>query len=136
MLGKIREEREIPETWKEASISLIHKDGTEATEIKNYRPISLLNADYKIFTSILVSRLKKVLSQIIHHNQAGFLPKWQLRRNIRIIIDILELHEKHLEKELVLIFLDAQKAFDNVNWSFIIEQLENMRTGEFFLEMY
>lgn len=51
---------EILDSWKEAKISLIHKTNSDHKEIKNYRPISLLNADYKVFTSILVERLKKL----------------------------------------------------------------------------
>lgn len=48
------------------------------------------------------------------------------------MLDILEYYLKHPEKKLGLIFLDAQKAFDNVNWNFILEQLESMHTGDSF----
>uniref|UniRef100_A0A803U0T4 Reverse transcriptase domain-containing protein n=1 Tax=Anolis carolinensis TaxID=28377 RepID=A0A803U0T4_ANOCA len=50
--------KQIPESWKEANIILIHKEHSDPTEIRNYRPISLLNIDYKIFTSILANRFK------------------------------------------------------------------------------
>ena len=78
----------ISNSWKEAHITLIHKDGTEKNKIKNYRPISLLNVDYKIFTTIWASRLKEILREIIHTDQTGFLPRRKLSSNIRTIIDI------------------------------------------------
>uniref|UniRef100_A0A2D4LFX6 Reverse transcriptase domain-containing protein n=1 Tax=Micrurus spixii TaxID=129469 RepID=A0A2D4LFX6_9SAUR len=48
----------IPESWRESYITLIPKEGTEVIQIKNYRPISLLNADYKIFMIIIAGRTK------------------------------------------------------------------------------
>lgn len=58
------------ETWKEAYIMLILKQGTDLTLIPNYR----LNNDYKLFAAILAERLKKTLREIIHEDQAGFPP--------------------------------------------------------------
>uniref|UniRef100_A0A2D4K5G4 Uncharacterized protein n=1 Tax=Micrurus paraensis TaxID=1970185 RepID=A0A2D4K5G4_9SAUR len=64
----------VPETWRDAIISLISKEGTDAKQIQNYRPISLLNSDYKIFATIIANRLKNVLNEYIHEDQNGFLP--------------------------------------------------------------
>lgn len=57
LLDKIRIKNIIPKTWKEAIISGIPKQGLDLKNIKNYRPISLINSDYKIFTNILANRL-------------------------------------------------------------------------------
>lgn len=59
----------LPKTWTEATISLLHKENTDPKEVRNYRLISLLNVDYKIFVTILATRLKKVLVDIIHPDQ-------------------------------------------------------------------
>lgn len=56
-----------------------------------------------------------------------------MKNNLRILIDTLEYFELHTEKKLALIFLDAQKAFDNVNWEFMSKQMEAMCIGERFL---
>ena len=61
---------------------------------------------------------------MIHKDQTAFIPKWKLTLNIRSIIDILEYYETHLEKQMMLIFL--QKAFDNVNWVFMLFQLKKI----------
>lgn len=78
----ILEKAKLPDFWIEAYISLILKEGTNPKQIKNYRPISLLNTDYKIFTTIIAERLKLILNEIIHSDQNGFLPKRQIRNNM------------------------------------------------------
>ena len=66
---------EIPDSWKEAHVSLIHKEGMGKKQIKNYRPISLLNVDYKIYMTIWATRLKEVPEEMIQKDQKGFIPK-------------------------------------------------------------
>lgn len=127
------DEGEIPNSWRKVHITLIYKEKMDPKEIKNYRMIYLLHVDYKIFASILTSRLRRVLAQMIHQDQAGFLPKRQMKRNVRIIMDTLEYYERQMEKQLALIFLVAQKAFDNVNWQFMMALLEDIQTGEVFI---
>ena len=52
-------------------VSLLYKKG-DPREIRNYRPITLLNVDYKIMAHILVARLKVVIDDIVS-NQASCL---------------------------------------------------------------
>lgn len=47
-------------------------------------------------------------------------------------MDTLEHYEVHTEKQMTLLFLDTQKAFDNVSWQFMIQQLRSMDFGENF----
>ena len=108
----------------EAYITLIPKEEKELEAIENYKPISLLNVDYKIMATITSNRLKKYVGEFIHPDQNGFLPKRQLRHNLRVIMDILEYYGTHKDKQMALLFLDAQKAFDNVNWKFIQKHLK------------
>ncbi len=56
--------------------------------LKNWRPISLLNTDYKILTKILANRLKKVLPSIINTDQSGYLERRLIGQNIRLLEDI------------------------------------------------
>lgn len=102
VLENIEKEGKVPPSWREAMISLTHKENMGSKEVKNYRLVLLLNVDYKIYATVLASRLKKILVQIIHQNQAGFLPRRHMRNNVRIIMNILEYYEAHPEKQMVL----------------------------------
>uniref|UniRef100_A0A803TII6 Reverse transcriptase domain-containing protein n=1 Tax=Anolis carolinensis TaxID=28377 RepID=A0A803TII6_ANOCA len=123
----------IPNTWKEAIITLIHKEKSDPQDIKNYRPISLLNTDYKLFTNILAERLKTFLTDWIKEDQAGFLPRRQIRDNVRIILNAIEYYDRNNQKECAFLALDAEKAFDNINWDFIIMLLKELDMGHQYI---
>ena len=64
----------LPSSWQEAYISLIPKEGANSLHPQAFRPISLLNVDYKIFMKILADRFNKCATHLIHKDQAGFIP--------------------------------------------------------------
>ena len=70
-------------------ISLIPKQGKDLRELKNWRPISLLNVDYKILTTVLANRLKSALKEIINEDQIGYMEGRFCGENTRLIADII-----------------------------------------------
>lgn len=90
----------------------------------NYRPIALLDFNYKIFATVIAEHLRKTLPALIHPDQNYFLSKRNPQQSIHTMLNVLECYEKHLDKQVALIFLNAEKAFDNVSWTFIKTQLE------------
>uniref|UniRef100_A0A803TK04 Reverse transcriptase domain-containing protein n=1 Tax=Anolis carolinensis TaxID=28377 RepID=A0A803TK04_ANOCA len=132
IMNSIREQQQMPKSWKEAQISVIHKDGTDSEDIRNYRPISLLNVDYKIFTSILAERLKNFLKNWIKDDQVGFLPNRHLKDNVRIILDLIEYYNINVGKEVLFLTIDAEKAFDRVNWDFFKLLIKELDIGYYF----
>ena len=60
--------RKWAQTWSSSIVTLIHKEGKDATQCASYRPISLLNTDHKIISSILANRLKDTITDIINHD--------------------------------------------------------------------
>lgn len=66
-------------------------------EIANYRPITLLNSDYKILTKALALKMARTVPSIIHENQAGFVPGRSITDQIRLtqmIMNYAEVEEK------------------------------------------
>ena len=62
-------------TQRRGIIKLIPKKDAEQFRIKNWRPITLLNCDYRIASKALANRLKKVLPKLVNCDQTGFIIK-------------------------------------------------------------
>ena len=72
-------------TQRRGLITLVPKKNKPANLLKNLRPITLLNCDYKIATKSIANRIKKVLPKIINNDQTGFLKNRTIGENIRFI---------------------------------------------------
>jgi hypothetical protein len=114
-------------------LSLIPKKDKDPRLLKNWRPISLLNTDYKIFAKTMATRLQKVLDSVISHDQHGCLKGRSTHSNIRSTIDIIR-HTKERDIPGLLAFIDFEKAFDMVKWPFLFKVLKRMNFGEFFIQ--
>ena len=114
-----------------AVVSLIHKKG-DKTDLKNYRPLSLTNVDYKIIATIFAHRLQKVIDKLIGKEQSAYIKGRYIGDNARLILDIFEYCEDFNENG-ILLFLDFEKAFDSVEWNFLFKTLTKFNFGENFL---
>ena len=90
--------------------------------LKNWRPIRLLNQDYKLIAKLIAERIKLCLDAIIDIDQTGFIKGRYIGQNITNIIDIIHYCEQH-DKAGILISIDFEKAFDKLEWSFIKKSL-------------
>ena len=108
---------------KRGTITLIPKGDENLTELKNWRPISLLNTDYKILSEALARRLENVLPKLVHSDQTGFVNGRYIGQNIRLLNDIMDYTD--IKKLLgIFLFVDFEKAFDTTEWSFISKRLK------------
>jgi hypothetical protein len=103
-------------------ISLIPKS-KEANNIRHFRPICVLNIDYKIFTKVLTKRLSSLADKLISKSQTAFIPGRFILEGVITLHEIL--HELRVKKTKgVILKLDFEKAYDKVHWSFLIEVLK------------
>ena len=75
-------------------IYLLLKKNKDTLLLKNWRPITLLDIDYKIATKCIAKRLEKVLSTLIDRDQTGCVKNRFIGENVRLIFDVIELYEK------------------------------------------
>lgn len=122
---------ELSSSQKQAVITLIHKEGKDPLQIKNYRPISLLNVDYKILTKVLSVKIKTVLHEIICIDQVGYLKGRNIGEAIRLIDDMI-FHTTHNEIPGFLLAVDFEKAFDSVSYKFLQKVLISFGFGPLF----
>lgn len=117
-----------------STISVIPKPGRKCNKPSDFRPISLINCDKKIITKVMNNRLALILPSIIHHNQAGFFPNRDLRTNVRTCISLTQYAKKH-NIDLTLMAVDAEKAFDLLEWSYLYKVLETFEFPVEFINM-
>jgi len=103
---------------------LLHKKGS-TTEAKNYRPISLVNADVKILTRVLAARLQPCAHLLVNSDQTGLIKGRSITNNIQRLEDLLELVRRH-QPSAVVALLDYEKAFDRVDHDFLLAVLGKM----------
>jgi hypothetical protein len=113
-------------------INLIPKKDKDPRYLKNWRPISLLNTDYKIITKVLATRIKKVLPTVINPDQVAYLKQRFIGQNIRTILDIMG-YTKLRDKNGIIAFLDFEKAFDTIKWNVIYDALALFNVGPQFI---
>ena len=116
-------------TQRRGVIKLLPKKDTIPHFIKNWRPISLLNCDYKIATKAIANRIKKVIPNVINQDQTGFIKGRFIGENIRLIDSLIKYS---VDRNIpgLLLFLDFEKAFDTLEWHFIRKALQHFGFGQ------
>ena len=121
----------LPRCMRTGVVTLLEKKGKDRLEIANWRPITLLNLDYKLLTKTLGHRLKKVLPGLIGKEQNGFVPGGSIFFSAHTIRDLLFYCKKE-NLDLILLALDYSKAFDSLDFEFIFKTFETFNFGDNF----
>lgn len=115
-------------------ISLLHKGkGLPRDRLDNWRPITLLNIDYKIVSKSLAARLKQVLPSIVNNDQNGFIKGRSIHNNIRLIEDVLR-YVDDCNIPGIMLCVDYRKAFDSIERDFILYALKKFNFGSSFIQ--
>lgn len=122
----------MPRGVNATNLTLVPKHG-DAKEIKDYRPISCCNILYKVVSKILANRLKVLLPELIEPNQCAFVKGRLLLENVLLATELVKDYHKQTIQPRSVLKLDISKAFDSVNWSFIINTLRPLGIPEMFV---
>ena len=116
----------------EGCINLIYKK-KDPEDIANYRPITLLNTDYKIFTKALSIKLAEAALKIINPDQAGFIPGRSIFNQVKTMKLVIDYMSKN-EKTGAIVALDQEKTYDKILHPYLWEVLRKFEFPENFIK--
>ena len=106
---------------------LIPKKGG-ADDLRDFRPISLVGGIYKLLAKVLANRLKKVINRVVSPAQNAFVEGRQIFDVALIANETIDSMLKRNERG-VLCKLDLEKAYDHLNWNFLLTVMQKMGFG-------
>ena len=123
MINENFERKMLHESARKGILNLIPKPNKDSRCIKNLRPITLLNTDYKIIEKVIANKMIPSLEDIINKDQRGFMQNRRIAVNIRKMLDIMK-HVETEDLEAVILSLDFVKCFDKCSFSILHGSLD------------
>jgi hypothetical protein len=115
----------LPRSWREGVISLIYKGKRlPRPELSSYRPITLLQCDYKVVCKAISNRLQPALDFLVDPLQTAFISGRDIRDNI-----LYHLSVAHSQQPAALVMLDIEKAYDRVHRPWLYRVVESAGFG-------
>lgn len=121
----------LPTSMQKAVITLLPKRG-DLLNIKNWRPISLLTADYKIYGRVLSNRLRSVIRDIVQADQTYCVPGRNIYDNLHLLRDVIH-HANANHLPLAVVSLDQAGAFDAVRHKYLLHTMTAFGFGPVFI---
>jgi Reverse transcriptase (RNA-dependent DNA polymerase) len=120
-----------PNPWPLLKGSILYKKG-DRNDIRNYRPLSIMDTDLRWRAKVMLNRMMPVLNTTLSEEQTGFLKGRTSLDNILTLLLMIE-HAKATGEEAIAITLDQEKAYDRVNWDWMFQILKHMNFPEFWI---
>ncbi|KAL6314020.1 hypothetical protein AAG906_011754 [Vitis piasezkii] len=127
MFKEFHEQGSFLKSLNNTFLVLIPKKGG-ADDLGDFRPISLLGGLYKLIAKVLANRLKRVLNKVVAPTQNAFVMGRQILDASLIANEVIDSWQKRKEKGLIC-KLDIEKAYDSINWKFLLKTLHKMGFG-------
>ena len=129
------EEGSLSPSQRTGVITLLPKGEKDHRYLKHWRPITLLNVDYKLYVHVLKNRLKSTLPIIISNHQTGFQKGKSTTDNLILMYLVLEHYERNPQEEGYLVQIDYEKAFDSVEHAYLFSVLKKIGLGNKLIHM-
>ena len=117
----------LSQSHESSYLRLLPKEGKDTRYLKNWRPITLSNCDFKLITKTLSWRLAKAVDNVISPNQTAYMKNRQISDNLNIMLYATE----QTCTEGMIVSLDAEKAFDSIEHWYIKEILKKIGLNKF-----
>src|SRR5215469_603549 len=123
LFNNIIDKNQMPQEWEAEMVIYIHKRGTKS-KCENYRGITFLPTAYKLFANIIKNRLNEHVEDKIAEEQRGFRKGRSCTDAILTVQQIIEKRKEH-NLQLFVLFIDYERAYDNVNRDRLWEMMKN-----------
>ena len=126
--NEAHERGELSISQRKGIITLVPKEDGSLLDLSNWRPITLLNINLKVASKAVAKRIEPTLPNLIHSDQTGFVKGRHIRENVRLISDVME-YTSIQNLPGILTSLDFRKAFDSIEWPFMMKTLDYFNFG-------
>ena len=123
----------LPPGFHEGLITTLHKAG-DRSDPSNYRPITLLNTDYRLYALLLARRLGPCLPHIIDPEQTAFVPGRRIGENI-LALQLLPHLLRRSGRWALAVFCDFRKAYDTIDRAFLLSAMSALGVGDAFVSL-
>ena len=125
------QKRKTPLSHREDVITMIPKPGKPANSIKGWRPITLLNVDFKIISAAVSARMQSVMDKLIDKGQTAYIKGRFIGENTRLVYDAINYLIEKKGTGLIM-SADFESAFDSLSWEFVSKALHKYGFGPKF----
>lgn len=127
----LREGR-LPQSFRSGLIKLLCKDESRKREVGAWRPVTLLNTDYKILAKAMQLKLGQAMDVLLSPMQASAVKGRSAQTHLSALRDMLAYYQK-IQGRLLLVSFDQEKAFDRVNHEYLFHVLQRIGLPQLFI---